>query len=42
MIYLYICIISYYIIGIMWFVYINFNKINYIYIPNRKEFINND
>ena len=40
MLYVYIFFILYYFLGILWFVYINFNKTNYIYIPNKKEYIN--
>ncbi len=40
MLYLYILFIIYYALGIMFFVYIDFNKVNYIYIPNKSQFIN--
>ena len=40
MLYLYIIFILYYSLGILFFVYINFNKVNYIYIPNKIQFIN--
>ena len=39
MLYLYILFIIYYVLGIMFFIYIDFNKVNYIYIPNKRQFI---